>query len=205
VTAGSSGPKASATALVEQEPGYGPPAPVPIFQWEAEFSELLLIYKERKPKRVLEIGTYHGGTLYHWLQKATRGTIVVSLDSYAVGVDNRHLYGDWVKPGTELHVLEGDSRKMTTLREVKQWAPYDWIFIDGGHFYEEVEADWRNYRPMCREGGVVIFHDILPPSRSWPIIQVQWLWKEIKRAGYETKEIIADPDVEWGGIGIVYL
>ncbi len=191
--------------MCEQEAGYGPPTPVPIFQWQTEFTQLLDLYRERQPMRVLEIGTYHGGTLYHWLQNASPGCQIVSLDSYRVGVDNRHLYPAWVPEGIELTVLQGDSRKRNTIHQVEAHHPFDWVFIDAGHYYEEVRDDWENYRPMVAPGGIVVFHDILPPSRTWPDIQVWWLWKEIRRFGWNTSEIIADPDAEWGGLGIVQL
>jgi predicted O-methyltransferase YrrM len=191
--------------LVEQAEGYGPPAPVPIFQWEEEFSQLLEMFDRRKPERILEIGTYHGGTLFHWLQRADWADVIVSVDSYLVGVDNRRLYDEWNIHELDLQVIKGDSRKKHTIEKVRGYGPYDWLFIDAGHFYDEVRDDWENYRPMVRAPGVVVFHDILPPSRTWPDIQVWWLWKEIKRFGWMTEELIADPEAEWGGLGLVYL
>ena len=180
---------------------------MPIYQWEAEFSQLLDIYRELKPARVLEIGTYHGGTLYHWLQNATEGTTVVSVDNYAVGVDNRSLYQDWIPNGVSLITIKGASEEPQTVEAIRKAirGKYDWVFIDGGHFYEEVKADWENYRPMVKKGGVVVFHDILPPSEVWPDIEVNRLWKEIKAEGYETQEIIHDRRAAWGGIGLVFL
>lgn len=190
--------------MVRVGPGYMPGA-VECYQWEAEFEKLLAIYRFRKPKRVLEVGTYHGGTLWHWLQNAQPGTFVVSVDSYAVGVDNSRLYDSWTPEGCGYQVIRGDSRKPTVIAAAETFGHYDWIFIDAGHLYEEVKDDWENYRPMCQPGGVVVFHDILPPSRTWPDIQVAWLWKEIRQFGWTTSEIVADPDAEWGGLGIVWM
>lgn len=194
-----------ADAPVEQEEGYGPPTPVPIFQWESEFEPLLEMYRRRRPTTVLEVGTFHGGTLYHWLKNAAPGTKIVTVDSYLVGIDNRKLYPGWTPAGVILDVIEGDSSDGDIIEQVRESAPFDWVFIDAGHFYAEVAADWHNYKTMVLSGGVVIFHDILPPSRSWPIIEVNWLWREIKREGLKTEEIIDDPEAEWGGLGIVYL
>jgi hypothetical protein len=123
-----------------QMPGYGPPTPVPIFQWEPEFSQLLDLYRELKPKR-----------------------------------------------------------------QAKEWAPYDFIFIDAGHYYPEVRADWDAYLPLAQKGAMVVFHDILPPSVVHPEIEVARLWAEIKADGYDTEEIVADRDADWGGIGVVFL
>ncbi len=172
--------------------------PVPLLQREDEFDALLDLYRERKPKWVLEVGTYHGGTLYHWLRNAQPGTTVVSLDSYRTDVDNRSLYEGWTPEGVDLAVLEGDSRAESTIERIRELAPYDWVFIDAGHLYDEVKADWLNYGPMCN--GVVCFHDILYPD-------VARLWDEIK-SEYSTREIISDPIIEWPGwcgIGCVFM
>ncbi len=191
------------TTMARQRPGYGPPAPVEIFQWQEEFDQLLNIYRERKPKRVLEVGTYHGGTLYHWLANATPGALVVSVDSYAVRVDNRHLYQAWCPDNVEVVALEGDSHSDLTVARVEQYAPFDWVWIDAGHYYLEVSQDWDLYAPMCEEGGVVCFHDIRPASRNHPEIEVSQLWREIKATGADTQEIYGH-SIDWGGIGIVY-
>ena len=183
--------------------------PVPLLQKHVEFRALLNLYQERKPKRVLEIGTFHGGTLYHWLRQATTGAVVVSVDSYAVGADNRHLYPEWVPAGVRLHVIGGDSRSPETIAQVAAQAPFDWCFVDADHSYEAVADDWRNYRPMVR--GVLCLHDIIAAH-----VGVPHLWREIQRQGYLTQELVGPhqpgepewglrPDTPWGGIGLVYL
>jgi predicted O-methyltransferase YrrM len=193
------------TVTAEQLPGYGPPAPVPIFQWQPEFERLLALYRRLYPATVLEVGTYHGGTLFHWLQNARPDATVVSVDSYLAGVDNRHLYGGWVPDGVTLHVLEGNSRDPVTVECVRASGPYEWVFIDAGHYEHEVRADWENYGPMCKPGGVVVLHDILPPSHDHPEIEVERLWREIQRNGHMTREIVHDATASWGGLGVVYL
>ena len=175
--------------------------PVQIFQHEEEFEELLCLYREKRPPRVLEIGTYHGGTLYHWLRCAAPGATVVSVDSYAVGVDNSALYDDWCDGDVRLVVVRGDSADPDTVAKVASYGPYEWVFIDAGHLEDEVRADWENYRPLAT--GVVAFHDILPPTREHPEIQVAPLWQEIRET-HDTVEIIADPNAPWGGIGVCY-
>lgn len=181
---------------VVAEPGFMPSA-VPCLQREAEFMELLDLYREREPKRVLEVGTYHGGTLYHWLRNAQPGATVVSLDSYRTEVDNRGLYESWMPTGVDLMIVEGDSRYVQVIECVAQWASYDWVFIDAGHLYDEVRDDWLNYGAMCAKGGVVAFHDIL-------YTHVARLWNEIA-AEHETREIVSDPTTEWHGIGCVFV
>lgn len=171
--------------------------PVPILQREGEFDVLLDLYRRRAPKRVLEIGTYHGGTLFHWLQNAEPGALVVSVDSYATPVDNRYLYPEWTPEGVRLVVLMGDTRDPYTLiNVVGTSAQYDWIFIDAGHFYNEVKHDWETFGPLAAQGGLVAFHDILYQGG------VAQLWAEVK-AEHETLELVSDPTTEWYGIGCV--
>jgi len=182
---------------------YGPETPVPIFQHEAEFSELLELYRERAPDSVLEIGTFHGGTLYHWLQNAVLGAHVVAVDSYAVGVNNRNLYAEWIPKGVHLTVIEGDSHDPAIVATVRKLGPFDWIFIDADHHYEAVLQDWQNYGPMGT--GVVAFHDILDDPKHHPEIEVARLWAEIRENEKSTREIVHDRDAWWGGIGVVFL
>ncbi len=185
---------------VQQLPGYGPPTPVQIYQWQKEFEVVLELYRRVQPEKVLEVGTYHGGTLYHWLTNARPGTQVVSVDSYAVGVDNRHLYEGWIPEGVELHTICGDSHDPLIAEEVEEHGPFDWTFIDAGHYYHEVLRDWQIYGPMTE--GVVLFHDILPPTNAHPEIEVDRLWQEIKLT-HHCLEVVANRNAEWGGIGIV--
>jgi predicted O-methyltransferase YrrM len=190
--------------MIQQQPGCGPPAPVPILQWEKEFAVLLELWRRRKgDRRLLEIGSYHGGTLYHWLKNSTEDDEIVSVDSYAVGVDNRRLYGEWNTTLASLAVIEGNSNEMATAQEVLTYAPFDLVLIDAGHFLPEVTRDWDLYRPMVRRGGLLVLHDILTHP-AWPSIEVGQLWEKIKDE-YMTFEIVADRDAEWGGLGVVLL
>ncbi len=190
--------------MIDQQPGCGPPAPVPILQWTAEFEVLLELYRRLEPANVLEVGTYHGGTLYHWLQNTARpGALIVSVDSYAVGVDNRHLYHDWNVNQTTVSIIGGDSSDPDVIENVRGGGPYDFVFIDAGHYYKEVKRDWENYRPMVKSGGMICLHDILTHP-VWPSIEVGRLWEEIKQ-DHLTFEIVADRDAEWGGIGVCLL
>ena len=49
----------------------------------------------------------------------------------------------------------------------------DFLFIDGGHEYEDVINDWKNYRKFWDEDGLAAFHDII----EYP--EVYKAWQEI--------------------------
>jgi len=174
----------------------------PINQNELEFLRLLDLYKKRKPKRVLEIGTYQGGSLYHWIKNSAENSVIVSVDNQHI---NYQQYPGWIDNTAQLRYFKGDSHSKEAFNFVKQDAPYDWLFIDGDHSYEGVKQDWLDYGGLV-ESGVVAFHDILPhsPYEGQPI-EVDKLWNEIKK-DYLYKEIIEEHD-EWEigpGIGVLF-
>jgi predicted O-methyltransferase YrrM len=87
----------------------------------------------------------------------------------------------------------------------------DFLFIDGDHRYEGVLADWRDYAPLVRPGGLVAFHDIVrdhrqrfgkeTPSDSGGVPQ---LWAELReRHGSDATELVADADQDGCGIGMI--
>jgi predicted O-methyltransferase YrrM len=43
-------------------------------------------------------------------------------------------------------------------------TPIDFLFIDGDHTWEGIDADWRNWSPFVTVGGIVALHD----SRQMP-------------------------------------
>jgi len=54
--------------------------PVKVLQDPQELEAILLLYRKLRPKKVLEIGSLYGGTLWHWIQKSEPGTVIVSVD-----------------------------------------------------------------------------------------------------------------------------
>jgi predicted O-methyltransferase YrrM len=179
---------------------------IPTFQRGWELEQLINLFRKVNPRVVLEIGTFHGGTLRQWIQNIDLipNPQIVSVDTYAAGVDNRHLFAEWVRNLTlDLVVVEGDSRMPDTIEKVSKYAPFDFIFIDADHYYDAVKLDWYNYRSMIKPGGIICFHDILDHPNH-PEIEVRKLWQEIQQQGYLTQEIVENPDADWGGIGVVY-
>ena len=178
-----------------------------VAQREYEVKALAEIVHALYPLRLLEIGTYQGGTLAYWCRAAAEGAQII-------GVDNRAadgLWARWMGPNElRYHHLQMDSHEQQTRRIVEELLdgePLDFLFIDGDHTVEGVTKDFMLYGPLVRKGGVIAFHDILNPSpeRNQDHIRVSLLWKRIRNAGYMTRELIAHPDQTWGGIGVVYV
>jgi predicted O-methyltransferase YrrM len=163
---------------------------------------------EIHPKRVLEIGTARGGTLYLWAQAAADDSTIVSVDLPGGEFGGAYppcrlpFYQAFARQGQKLHLLRKDSHKPQTIEEVRDLFnnhPIDFAFIDGDHTYEGVKADFHNYGPLVRPGGTIAFHDILPRP-DLPDIQVDRFWSEV-REKYDTRELIG-PEGSGRKIGI---
>jgi predicted O-methyltransferase YrrM len=165
------------------------------------------------PQRVLEVGTARGGTLYLWTQAATAEATIVSVDlpqgdfGGAYPVQKVPFYQSFARSGQRLHLLRKDSHDARTVAEVRELfgkVQIDFAFIDGDHTYEGVKADFLDYGPLVRPGGLIAFHDILPRP-DMPSIQVDRFWQEIKTQ-YQTRELIgSDESGRQIGIGLLFV
>jgi predicted O-methyltransferase YrrM len=175
------------------------------YQTESEFRELLKRFHALTPRsRVLEIGSLGGETLWYWIQGVGMGGTVVSIDWRVPPSDARYsahkhgqevLWRQWaVGAGVSFTILNADSRAPQTVEDVRRTVrQLDFLFIDGGHDYATVMADYANYGPLVRRGGLIALHDVQG------IADVTGAWNEI-RAGKNSQEI-CHPD-GWG-IGVI--
>ena len=173
-----------------------------VLQVTSELEPMVALYKERKPKRVLEIGCWDGGTLKEWL---TRGTpeVVVAVD---LEHRNRDQYSQWRHADTSLYVYAGESQKTEQIASMWMHAPYDWVFIDGDHGAWGVSTDVETCLPMIREGGLLLLHDIQGGSNHEDIYPPRIEFEKLSASGYQTWEWVDPASMSWAhGIGVVQL
>lgn len=187
--------------------------PVPVYQDEGELNQLIELVKKLKPKHILEIGSLYGGTMWYWMH-AVKGAEIVSVDIGVGAPDSRfsdmeyariNLWPEWEREtGCIITQIRADSTSPETVKSMKEYAPFDFIFIDGGHYYETVISDWKNYWPMLRSGGLLAFHDIAYPDGNRDNYGVGRAWREVRDNG-KWQEIIREhnPEGLWG-IGVMW-
>lgn len=152
-------------------------------QHESEFEEMIdFILLEGMISSVLEIGTYGGGTAYAFAQIAEKVVCVdkqFGSDKFPIPIYRNtpeerkiiEIQGNSCDPETLWKLMELDRNgKMMKL------FPVDLLFIDGGHHYHEVCADFWVYSNLVREGGWIAFHDAFNPA-----VAVRGFWEEIKK------------------------
>ena len=168
------------------------------------------IVERQAPRRILEIGTARGGTLFLFSRAAAPDALLVSLDlpqgKYGGGYSawKTRVFRRLLRTGQRAGFVRADSHERASLDRIRQYfkgEKLDLLFIDGDHTHEGVKQDYELYSPLVRDGGLIVFHDI---AKHRPELEchVDRFWDEVK-GGFQSQEIIADRQQGWAGIGIL--
>jgi len=118
-----------------------------------------------QPTRCLEIGG--GGSSFFWGFFAP--TISLTLGNYSTS-DIPHEPQEFLGFEESFHynanphftgarTFIANSHLQSTLDTVKEFGPFDFLFIDGDHRRWGVEMDIQMYFPLVKPGGLAAFHD----------------------------------------------
>jgi predicted O-methyltransferase YrrM len=180
-------------------------------QIQAEIVGLLKWAAETCPRIVCEIGTAMGGTTYLLGQSLETVDHLIGIDLF---VRHRKRLRYFSRPGQRLSFFEGSSYAPETVARVRSLLgaqKLDLLFIDGDHNFAGVARDFDLYRHFVRDGGIIVFHDIVEDYRtrygrqtaSWTG-DVPRFWREIKPF-YRTSEFVESREQDGLGIGaLVY-
>jgi cephalosporin hydroxylase len=122
-----------------------------------EVAGLCEILSKLNISTILEIGMFGGGTMNIWSKFAEETALLVGVD-IEDRVRDRKVY----KPTQTFIKVIADSTAKGTIEQVRTalaGRQVDFLFIDGNHLYEYVKADYNNYAPFVRPGGIIAFHD----------------------------------------------
>lgn len=178
-------------------------------QIKAEILAFLDFVKAQNPKYVCEIGTADGGTNFLLSQALPSVELMIGVDLF---VKNKFKLSHFSRSSQDIQFLNGSSYDDNTVNKFKQILgdrQLDLLFIDGDHNYEGVKQDFLKYRHFVREGGIIIFHDIVQDyftrhgvkTNRW-VGGVPIFWNEIKST-YQHWEFIENLDQDGLGIGVI--
>jgi len=180
-------------------------------QSKEELLALLDVLSVLKPKRILEIGTSEGGTLFLLCKVASPDSTLISID-LPEGAGGGELNPNWKKSFYEsfisrnqkIHLLRENSHDDLTVKKVEELLDgkkLDFILIDGDHTYNSVKKDFQCYFPLFSNNGIIAFHDI--NEVLWENIGVKRFWNEIK-SQFTNVEIIQRGINEGLGLGLIF-
>ena len=126
--------------------------------------ELYELYKKvvaLNPKNILEIGVGNGGATMFWMDAIADGGLVVGINQ--PGLVPKHLDQLINRSNKTFKFIYEKSQDLKTVDMVNSYmlrGTVDFLFIDGDHDYAVVKADYENYSPFVRPGGIIGFHDV---------------------------------------------
>ena len=155
-----------------------------------ELSDLIFFLKEyekvkrKKISNFLEIG-FNSGILNTILNKSFKLEQIVAIDTFTSEISSTDLLANLKRKN--LVLVCGSSNKKENLQTIKKFQPYDLIFVDGSHEYNDVKKDLNNYCKMLSDDGILVAHDI--HSLEFP--GVNKAWSEFKRQNnFRYKEFV---------------
>jgi cephalosporin hydroxylase len=182
------------------------------FQKRRELVRLLELLRSMAPTRICEIGTASGGTLCALARVSRADATLVTVD-LSLTPERKAAFPQFARDSQRIVCLEGNSHDPAIRDQVSallSGAYLDVLFIDGDHSYEGVRDDFAMYGPLVRDGGLVVFHDIVPddgqrygrPTHA-STGGVPRFWSELKARSNATQEIIDDPNQDGYGLGVL--
>ena len=155
-----------------------------------ELSDLIFFLKEyekikrKKISNFLEIG-FNSGILNTILNKFFKFEQIVVIDTFTSEISSTDLLANLKRKN--LILVSGSSSKKENLQTIKKFQPYDLIFVDASHEYNDVKKDLNNYCKMLSDDGILVAHDI----HSLEFSGVNKAWSEFKRQNnFSYKEFV---------------
>lgn len=158
----------------------------PIFKYEKMFNDLggpwaghkyfgYDLVRNLKPKKIVELGTHLGCSLFSLAQAIYDGKLSTQLDAVDTWLGDKHssLYGENILlrvqeikkacyPKVNINLI-----RKTFDQAAEDYPDYsiDLLHIDGLHTYTGVKHDYEVWFPKVRQNGIILLHDI--SVRKW--------------------------------------
>ena len=136
----------------------------PIYQWPTDLMVLQEIICERRPRVIVETGTWQGGSAVFFasLLKLLGGGSVISVDVEHPEEVRQALA---TSPfGDQITLITGDSVSHENVRRVRELVggePNTLVVLDSLHTYDHVLAELRAYCDFVPAGGYLIVLDTI--------------------------------------------
>lgn len=160
----------------------------------------------RKPKRIVELGTHYGTSLWSFSQAVKDQKNNAEINAVDMWKGERHagFYGEEVfETVKKIKEKWYSNLKINLIRKTFDEAVFDFednsidiLHIDGLHTYEAVRNDFENWFPKVKKNGILLFHDIKVCKEDFGVYK---FWEELKEK-YQTIEFFQS-----FGLGVLFL
>lgn len=178
------------------------------FELEMTLCALQQFEAERQSKIdiVLEIGVAHGATLACWAE-ILKPRLAIAIDPLTIPrTPEQQKSYDGLVSRYSFRVIPHISRLDEAHQQLKTLLgdqKVDFLFIDGGHSYDDVSHDYHQYLQYMKRPSIIGFHDVYQSDAlSDGGSHVGFFWERMKRIYPKYDEFQFHSSM---GIGLVYL
>ncbi len=145
-----------------------------------QLRELFDIVRATRPDRIIEVGSFCGGTslVFGGLHHGNKEMLLIDLCDRKKAVPLLHKAIDQLRQeGVDVTLFAGDSASPAADGEAAYFVGTDFLYIDGCHRTRMVVHDYLTYRKYVRDGGLIGFHDVSRPKlvkRAWDAMTKVW-------------------------------
>lgn len=169
-----------------------------------DYRALGAVCADLRPSRIFEIGTFLGITSNYFLDLLPESEVVSiaycrnRLNPFAKKYNNSSMnsgdVGSKVTAAnrTRFHQLLGDSHALTATEMLREFGPFDLVFIDGDHSRLGVSQDTTLAQAILAPNGAICWHDANPAEKYRDVRE--FLEKDLPYAA------LATPDRYVGGV-----
>ena len=146
-----------------------------LVQQVPEIRELFRRVRRMRPRRVLEIGTAYGGSLYLWTRASAADARVISVDMPPWELDDPAEAGkrvqlrSFARARQSIELIRGNSHDAASLDAVRAalgGEPLDFLFVDGDDSADGVRRDIADYGTLLRPGGLMVASQRIAAQRE---------------------------------------
>lgn len=146
-----------------------------LVQQVPEIRELFRRVRRMRPRRVLEIGTAYGGSLYLWTRASAPDARVISVDMPPWELDDPAEAGkrvqlrSFARARQSIELIRGNSHDAASLDAVRAalgGEPLDFLFVDGDDSADGVCRDIADYGTLLRPGGLMVASQRIAAQRE---------------------------------------
>lgn len=142
--------------------------------WTGHMEYARDLVRDNKIKRVLELGTYGGHSLFSFAQGMKDVGIkgeIVSIDLWEGGGDygSDEMYQNVQKVAEEVFpdiTFRFIRKSFNDARGLVKNDYFDLLHIDGCHDYKSVTEDYNNYEKKTKDDAYILFHDTQVKDRG---------------------------------------
>lgn len=159
------------------------------YMTETKATAMGILWEKLCPRRILEIGTWQGiGAVYMGAMAKFYNGHVWTIDLPWTGAPNEHfdtLAEEWLARCnvTNVTVIRRKDGAQGFLREhfVARETPFDFVYIDAGHTWNDTAAQYAMARAATKHGGWLCFDDLW--NDQYP--EVDLVWSQIVMPDHE--------------------